>query len=280
MQRILITGAASGLGKGLAETWAKRLGKQAKICIADVNDERGHEVVSQLQGQVADVLYVHCDITSESDISELANILQTRWGGVDTVVNNAGVATGGSLLGESIEQWQWVMDINVLGMVRVSQRFLPMFRKQGSGRFINIASQAGITPVPCMGSYNAAKAAVVGLSETWYLEFKQQNIDVHVVCPSFFKTNLDESMRTSEPTARMMMDRMFDKATMTTEQVAAYILDAVDKQQFLIVTHPEGRLAYRLKKFLSRPRYLATMAKKTGGMVKRMLAEHQERKGE
>ncbi|XQF91782.1 SDR family NAD(P)-dependent oxidoreductase (plasmid) [Pseudoalteromonas espejiana] len=78
------------------------------------------------------------------------------------VINNAGVATGGSLEGESLEQWQWIMDINLLSMVRVCQTFYPLFKQQGSGYFINVASQAGLTPIPFMSSYNAVKAAVIG----------------------------------------------------------------------------------------------------------------------
>ncbi len=276
MHRILITGGASGLGQGLALAWAEKHAAKAQICIADINAERGEETLSLLRDKGAEAIYQHCDITVQEDVTAAVEAVKRAFGGIDVVVNNAGVATGGSLEGESLAQWQWVMDVNVLGMVRVSQAFMPLFRQQGHGRFINIASQAGITPVPCMGSYNAAKAAVVGFSETMHLELGPQNVKVHVVCPSFFKTNLDESMRTTEPTAKAMMDKMFEKASMTTSEVAQYIFDAVEKDQFMIITHPEGRLAYRMKKFLSRKGYLAQMSQRTHGLVKRMIAEREK----
>ena len=182
--RVLITGGATGLGQAIALKWAEKwAGKDEglDICIADINQERGDETVNTLSAQGANAFYIHCDITSENDVQTLANTLETRWGGVDTVFNNAGVASGGSLLDESIEQWQWVFDINVLGMVRVSRALLPLMREQGGGYFINIASQAGLTPIPYMGSYNAVKAAVVSFSETMKLELARDNIDVSVV---------------------------------------------------------------------------------------------------
>ena len=183
--------------------------------------------------------------------------------------NNAGVASGGSLLDESIEQWQWVFDINVLGMVRVSRALLPLMREQGGGYFINIASQAGLTPIPYMGSYNAVKAAVVSFSETMKLELAPDNIDVSVVCPSFFKTNLDESMRSSNPASHKMLNKFFAKADMTKEDVAESIFQQVDKKQF-ILTHKLGKRAFLLKKLLPTQRYIKNMLNQTKMMKRAM----------
>ena len=271
--RVLITGGATGLGQAIALKWAgKWAGKDEglDICIADINQERGDETVNALSAQGANAFYIHCDITSENDVQTLANTLENRWGGVDTVFNNAGVASGGSLLDESIEQWQWVFDINVLGMVRVSRALLPLMREQGGGYFINIASQAGLTPIPYMGSYNAVKAAVVSFSETMKLELAPDNIDVSVVCPSFFKTNLDESMRSSNPASHKMLDKFFAKADMTEEDVAESIFQQVDKKQFLILTHKLGKRAFLLKKLLPTQRYIKNMLNQTKMMKRAM----------
>ena len=271
--RVLITGGATGLGQAIALKWAgKWAGKDEglDICIADINQERGDETVNALSAQGANAFYIHCDITSENDVQTLANTLENRCGGVDTVFNNAGVASGGSLLDESIEQWQWVFDINVLGMVRVSRALLPIMREQGGGYFINIASQAGLTPIPYMGSYNAVKAAVVSFSETMKLELAPDNIDVSVVCPSFFKTNLDESMRSSNPASHKMLKKFFAKADMTKEDVAESIFQQVDKKQFLILTHKLGKRAFLLKKLLPTQRYIKNMLNQTKMMKRAM----------
>lgn len=264
--RLLITGGATGLGKSMALAWAKNQKSEVNICIADINKSRGDTTVAELQALGANAFYQHCDITKQEDIDQLRTAINTQWQGLDIVINNAGVASGGSLQGESIEQWQWILDINLLGMVRVSQTFLADFKAQGHGYFINIASQAGLTPIPFMSSYNAVKAAVVSLSETMKLELAHDNIDVSVVCPSFFKTNLDESMRTSEPAMKKMMDRAFDKSDINAEQVATSIYQAAQKRRFLILTHKLGKQAFLIKKLMPTAMYIKSMLKKTKSM--------------
>lgn len=264
--RLLITGGATGLGKAIAFAWAKHQGASCQICIADINATRCQQTVEALISSGTDAFYMHCDITQQSDIDNLRNAIIDKWQGVDIVINNAGVASGGSLMGESIEQWQWVININLLGMVRVSQTFLPDFKAQGSGYFINIASQAGLTPIPFMNSYNAVKSAVVGLSETMKLELAFDNLDVSVVCPSFFKTNLDESMRTSEPAMKKMMDKAFEKSDISAEQVADEIYRGAQQKTFLILTHKLGKQAFLMKKLLPTAWYIKNMLKKTKSM--------------
>ena len=272
--RILITGGATGLGQAIALKWAEKwVSKDISICIADINQERGDETVDMLSARGANAFYVHCDITSDNDVKALAQTIETRWGGVDYVFNNAGVATGGSLLDETIEQWQWVFDINVLGMVRVSRALLPLMRKQGSGYFINVASQAGLTPIPYMGSYNSVKAAVVSFSETMKLELAPDNINVSVVCPSFFKTNLDESMRSNNPASHKMINKLFAKADMTKEELAESIYQQVSQGKFLILTHKLGKRAFLLKKLLPTQRYISNMLNQTRTM-KRAMEKH------
>ena len=274
--RILITGGATGLGQAIALKWAEKWvnkNKDISICIADINQERGDETVDMLSAQGASAFYVHCDITSDNDVKTLAQTIETRWGGVDYVFNNAGVATGGSLLDETIDQWQWVFDINVLGMVRVSRALLPLMRKQCSGYFINVASQAGLTPIPYMGSYNSVKAAVVSFSETMKLELAPDNINVSVVCPSFFKTNLDESMRSNNPASHKMINKFFAKADMTKEEEAESIYQQVSQGKFLILTHKLGKRAFLLKKLLPTQRYISNMLNQTKTM-KRAMEKH------
>ncbi|MGJ8675817.1 MAG: SDR family oxidoreductase [Pseudoalteromonas sp.] len=264
--RLIITGGATGLGKALALSYANNLGANLQICIADINAERAAATIAELQALKADAFYYACDITKQADIESLRDIIQTKWQGVDTVINNAGVATGGSLEGETIEQWQWIMDINLLSVVRVCKTFYPVFKQQGKGYFINIASQAGLTPIPFMSSYNAVKAAVVSFSETLKLELVHDNIDVSVVCPSFFKTNLNESMRTSEPAMRTMLNHAFERSPINAQQVADIIYTQSLKRPFLILTHKLGKQAFLMKKLLPVECYIKNMLKKTRSM--------------
>jgi NADP-dependent 3-hydroxy acid dehydrogenase YdfG len=241
-----------------------------KVCIADIHEQRGQETLALLTEKGTEAFYQTCDITQDDDVANLVTAIEARWGGVDVVFNNAGVASGGSLSDESIAQWKWIFDINLLGMVRVSKAMLPLFKAQRSGYFVNIASQAGLTPIPYMNSYNAVKAAVVSLSETMKLELAPDNIDVSVVCPSFFKTNLDESMRSDNPAMHKMMARFFKKADMTKEEVAQSICDQVAQKRFLILTHKLGKRAFLMKKLLPTQMYINNMLKQTKAMKRAM----------
>ena len=258
-KNVLITGGASGLGEALAHHYAQQ---NFEVCIADLNPKRGNQVVEAITQANGKAFFLPCDITSETDIEALKQQLQPRWDKIDVLINNAGVATGGALEFEDIEQWQWVIDINVLGMVRMCRAFVPLMKLQGGGKIVNIASQAGITPAPMMGSYNVSKAAVVSFSETMHLELADSNIHVSVACPGFFSTNLDESLRTKQPGVAQLVSKMLQTySDITAAQVAEAIYNDSKNNQFMTITHKDGRMAYRMKRWLSPMRYLAMMKK-------------------
>lgn len=255
---IVITGAASGLGKALALQLAK---PGVSICVADLNESDGLNVVEQLTQKGCDAWFYRCDITSDKDADGLVSEINTRWSKVDRLINNAGVATAGALEYEDMEQWQWVMNINLLGMVRMTRALVPLMKAKAS--IINIASQAGITPIQFMGSYNAGKAAVVSFSETMHLELANKGIHVCVACPSFFPTNLDKSLRSKQPGIDKLVSKMLTKSDINADQVAQIIIQQADAQRFMIVTHKQGKTAYNLKRFLPTMRYLNMIKKKT-----------------
>ena len=259
MKTVLITGGASGLGEALAWHYAKQ---NFEVCIVDLNAQRGHKVVDSITQSGAAAFFLPCDITDEADIDTLKGQLQSRWDKVDVLVNNAGVATGGALEFEDIQQWEWVININVLGMVRMCRAFVPMMKQQGAGKIVNIASQAGITPAPLMGSYNASKAAVVSFSETMHLELQGSKIHVSVACPGFFSTNLDESMRSKQPGVAKLVSKMLHTySDITAAQVAEAIYQDSEALKFMTITHKDGRSAFRFKRWLPPMRYLAMMKK-------------------
>ncbi|MCH2191632.1 MAG: SDR family oxidoreductase [Gammaproteobacteria bacterium] len=270
MRKILITGAGSGLGRALALRYAQ---DGNEVCVADMNEEGGAETVDEIVSKGGAAFFAKCDITQQWDVDKLAISLAERWGSLDMLINNAGVATAGQLEFESMEQWQWVLDINLLGHVRMTKGMLPLLRKSknASRDIVNIASQAGLTAAPGMGSYCVSKASMVSLSETSHLELAPEGIHVSVVCPAFFDTNLNKSLRSGDEKMQNVVDKMIKKSGVTADSIANKVFDGVSARKFMILTHKEGIKAYRLKRFLSFERYLAMVKKRTAKYVKKRI---------
>lgn len=246
IKRVLITGGASGLGKALAFQFAQ---KGFHICIGDINAERGAETVTELEAMGAVVMYRHCDVTRVEDLQDIRDELELSWGGVDVVINNAGVAgTAGAIEDVSLDDWEWVLDINVLGVVRGCKVFTPLFKKQRKGYFINIASAAGLLNAPLMANYNASKSAVISLSETLRTELGGYGIDISVVCPAFFPTNLTESMRSHIGGVHGKVNKMMANSGITADDVAEAVYNAYSKREFYVVTHRLERHMWHLKR--------------------------------
>ena len=266
-RRVFITGGASGLGRALAECFAK---EGASVCLGDVDDAQGAQAVQALARHGWPVHYLHCDVTREADLQAAADWLQQAWGGVDVVVNNAGVAQMGGIADVSLADWQWIVDINLLGVVRGCKAFTPLFRRQGGGCFLNIASMAGMIHLPEAAAYNATKAAVVALSETLQLELERDAIRVAVACPAFFRSDLARHMRAATPDAERTTQRLVERSRVGAEEVAKRIHRGLNKGQAHILTHPEGRTAWRLKRWLPYRWYLATLRRRMAQLQLRM----------
>lgn len=259
-RRVFVTGGASGLGRGLAERYARA---GCRVCVGDIHDARGQETAAALGGEA---FYLRCDVRREEDLRAAAEALEARWGGVDVVVNNAGVAGAGAIEETTLDDWAWILDVNLLGVVRGCRVFTPVFKRQGGGHFVNVASMAGLLDVPMMSVYNASKAAVVSLSETLQNELEPFGVRVSVVCPSFFRTNLHESMRTDDAGLRHAMERLLERAPVPAEEVIDRIFGAVEAGEFYVLPHPLGRRAWRLKRLLPRKAYRAILAKEMARM--------------
>lgn len=259
-QNVVVTGAASGLGKALALKWASQ---HAEVCVADINKPAGEQVCQEIQALGGKAFFVPCDITNTDSITALVQVLNERWQHIDVLINNAGVASADKIEVEPILQWRWVMEINLFGIVNMCQQFVPIFKQQGVGSIVNVASQAGLTPIPFMSSYNASKAAVVSLSETLRIELADDNINVSVLCPGFFKTNLGSSLRTQLPTMEKLLGKLFDKSPINATQVADIAYQGESKKQFLLLTHQQGKRLYQLKRLLPLHWYFKLVLKQT-----------------
>ena len=247
-KRVFITGGASGLGRALALRYAR---DGWRVCIADLNDERGDSTREELTAAgAAEALYRHADVTREADLQAIADELSRVWGGLDVLVNNAGVAQAGAIEDVTLADWEWIVNINLFGVVRGCKVFTPIFKQQGSGHIVNIASMAGLLDVPRMASYNVSKAAVVALSTTLEQELMSDGIHVSVVCPSFFQTNLGETMRATDPGLIKMMSKLLASGKLSADQVADAIVDGVAKKQVHILPHVAGERLWRAKRYL------------------------------
>ncbi|CAN5682594.1 SDR family oxidoreductase [soil metagenome] len=243
--RVLVTGGASGLGEALVTRFAAR-GDQVLCC--DLADPSVEPV------ETTGVTTRTLDVTSEDDWAAAVAWVTAEWGGLDLLVNNAGVAGGGRIELCSLEDWQWIFDVNLFGVVRGTRAFVPMLKAQGAGRIVNTASLAGLVHPPGMGSYNAVKAAVVAFSETCAHELAPYGVGVTAVCPSYFKTNLMSSMRGGDTDLAAQISRQIEKSTITADDIAAAVLEGIDRGEELVVPDEPARAAYSLK-LTDRPAY-------------------------
>jgi NAD(P)-dependent dehydrogenase (short-subunit alcohol dehydrogenase family) len=260
-KRIFITGGASGLGRALGERYARA---GFRVCIGDLNEQRGTEVARAL-GNGAQ--FLRCDVTHERDLSEAAAWLERTWGGVDIVVNNAGVALAGAIDETSMHDWQWIVDVNLLGVVRGCKVFTPLLKKQRSGHIINVASLSGLVHLPMMSAYSATKAAVVALSETLRLELEPHGIGVSVVCPGFFRTNLIESLRTSDAELAAITRKLVERAPIGAEVIADKVFQGVARGECHIVPQGEARLIWMIKRMSPFNVYLGALRRTATKML-------------
>ncbi|MEU6733296.1 SDR family NAD(P)-dependent oxidoreductase [Streptomyces physcomitrii] len=247
-RRVLVTGGASGLGAALAAAFAAR---GDRVLVTDI----GAEPPAQLPPSAS---YLRLDVTSQEDWDAARERVVTEFGGLDLLINNAGVAAGGRIELLDLDEWRWITEINLFGVVRGCRTFTPLFKEQGSGHLVNTASMAGLVHPPAMSSYNAVKSAVVALSETLRFELEPFGIAVSVVCPSFFRTNLASSMRGSDPMMQSVARKLIERSRLGAEEIAAIVVKAVDRRTPLILTDKAGRRAYLAKRFLT-PLYVRQM---------------------
>lgn len=258
--RALVTGATSGLGLALTRLLAAR---GCRVLATDVAAE-APEVLGALPG----VTYRRLDVRSDEDWAQARDWVQEEWLGLDLLINNAGVASGGRIDVVPLEEWKWIVDINLLGVVRGCATFAPLLKTQRSGHLVNIASAAGLVHPPQMSSYSAVKAAVVALSETLSYELDAYDVTTSVVCPTFFKTNLSSSLTGSDPQAADSARRLIDGSKRTADEIGASVLAGIDAKRYLILPDPTARAVYASKRF-ARPLYDRTMRRVAASMVRK-----------
>jgi NAD(P)-dependent dehydrogenase (short-subunit alcohol dehydrogenase family) len=241
--RMMITGAGSGLGREIALRWARE-GWQLALC--DLNEDGLLATLALVRAAGGDGFVQHCDVRDYSQWVALAQRCEQQFGGIDVLVNNAGVASGGFFTELTLEDWDWQLSINLMGVVKGCKAFLPLLERS-QGRIINIASMAALMQGPGMSNYNVAKAGVVALSESLLVELCDLRIAVHVVCPSFFQTALLDSFRGPSTSMKAQVAKLLENSPISAADIAEFIYAEVARGAFMILPHEQGRAAWQLK---------------------------------
>ncbi|WP_293775925.1 SDR family oxidoreductase [uncultured Oxalicibacterium sp.] len=249
----VITGAASGFGKAFAQTGA-RLGMH--LVLADIEAQALERVAQELRQTGVELLAVPCDVSKADQMQTLADAAMARFGAVHLLFNNAGVGSGGLIWENSAADWDWVLGVNLSGVIHGVRIFTPLMLAAAKdnaayrGHIVNTASVAGLQNAPTMGIYNVSKHAVVSLTETLYqdLQLIEAPIGVSLLCPFFVPTGIHASARnrpvdlpTTEPTVSQRTAQTFSEKAVaggkiTAEQVAEQTFRAIREGQFYIYT--------------------------------------------
>ena len=264
----VITGAGSGFGLACARIGAS-LGMQ--LVLIDVQQDTLDAANAELQAAGAQTLALRLDVSDAAQMEAMADSVMARWGAPHLVFNNAGVGSGGLIWENTAKDWEWVLGVNVMGVVHGVRLFTPMMLEAAAqdaawqGHIVNTASMAGLLNPPNMGVYNVSKHAVVALSETLYQDLRlvTGQIGASVLCPYFVDTGISQSFRNrpadmeGKPTrSQQVQHAMISKAVasgkVSAAEVAQLVFDAVANNQFYIYSHPKaiGAVQTRLEDVL------------------------------
>lgn len=252
-----ITGGASGLGLGMAKAFGR---EGMKVVIADIEEAALSRALKELRDSQVRAEGVLCDVSSRGALREAALKTIAAFGKVHVVSNNAGVAVGGPMGQVAERDWDWIVDVNLMGVVYGMEVFAPLIESHGEGgHFVNTASMAGMLGIPNVEPYCATKFAVVAMSEGWAAQLAGKNIGVSVLCPGFVQTRIHESFR-NKPSRYGAPDSVSVGLGETRAQTAAMVnagipigpvanrvVEAIKDNDLYIFTHPEFRVAVQMR---------------------------------
>jgi short-subunit dehydrogenase len=245
LKNILITGAASGLGKAIAQLYAK---KEWNILVVDIQDELGQTFVDELNQSGYSAEYYHCDIGQVKSFDKLYQDVALKHKSIDVLVNNAGVASAGTLESTTPSEWKRLIDLDLMSVIYGTKALLPLLHKSNKAHIVSTASFAGIALMPGMMTYNVAKAGVIAFSETLHGEMALHNIGVSVVCPAFFPTNLVSSMDGASQKTKGFINNQMQSSGVTADDVAEDIFNAVEDNKFMVLSHKQSKRQYLFKR--------------------------------
>jgi len=240
----VVTGGASGIGRAISLALSR---EGARVVVADL-DEKGMAVtVGDIRKAGGEAISIKTDVSSLTEVQNLAERAWSSFGPISIVCNNAGVSLVGSLEKATYRDWQWVMGVNLWGVIHGIMAFVPSMIAEGKGgHIVNTASMAGLVATQWLGVYTATKYAVVGLTETLRKDLKPYNIGVSVLCPMSVDTRITESERSRPEQLKdpgvehVQVSVGFLGRVITAEEVASQVISAIKKNQLYIITHDEA----------------------------------------
>ncbi len=253
----VITGAGSGLGRAFAD---KAAALNMKLALSDIRDAPLQQTIQELKAQGATVVGIAGDVSKSEDIEALAKLAMDSFGAVHCLFNNAGVGSGGLVWESTVKDWEWVLNVNLWGVIHGVRIFTPLMLESAKkdagyeGHIVNVSSIAGLISPSLMGVYNVSKHAVVALSESLYHDLAKTEPRIHasVLCPGFTPTGISQShisrpndmKNDAAPSASMLAaQQMVMKAVsggkLTAVDVAEATFQAIRDERFYIMTHPK-----------------------------------------
>ena len=248
----LVTGAASGIGLETAVAFAER---GADLVVCDLDESGLSAAVKRIEGLGRRVVVARrVDVSKADEMETFAGEVHQRIEAVDILMNNAGVAIGGPFLSTSLEDWNWILGINTLGVVHGCHFFIPNMVKRGQGgHVVNVASAAGYTASSVLAAYNTTKFSVVGLSEALWEELHPHSIGVTAICPGLIDTPITRNSKLvgdmDSAERREEMIRGYQRRGYPPERVARNILKAVEKNRVIAPISIEAWTLYYMKRF-------------------------------
>jgi NAD(P)-dependent dehydrogenase (short-subunit alcohol dehydrogenase family) len=248
-RRVLITGAASGIGRGAALAFAR---EGSRLLLVDINGDGLEELEKELKLRGTDCRSYLADVASEDAVRELAASVEADVGGVDVLVNVAGVCVVADVVDTPLEDWRWIIGVNLWGPVHTVHAFLPGMIERGSGHIVNVSSAGGLVSFGLIASYSTTKFALVGFSEALGQEVWQHGIGVTAFCPGVTGTPIVRSMRFHGYSRDAMLkfwDRlMSSRAVVSAEKTGELIVLAVKKEKPLVVTSRPAKILVLLNR--------------------------------
>jgi NAD(P)-dependent dehydrogenase (short-subunit alcohol dehydrogenase family) len=244
----IVTGAGSGIGEAFAHEIARRGGR---VVCSDINSDTAEATASAIRAAGGDATAFGCDVSKLEQVEQLA-LEAERWLGVpaDLVINNAGVGAGGMNIGDiPMDDWHWVMGVNMWGVIHGSHVFAPKLRALGHGGIINVCSTASFAAAPQMGPYNVSKAAVLALSETLAAEMSGTGVTVTALCPTFVKTNITRDGRIAAGKSDFA-NKLMKWTGISADRVAKTTLNALDRGQLYVLPQLDARTIWRTKRLV------------------------------
>jgi len=240
----VVTGAGSGIGRSFALELAKRGGT---VVCSDIDLDAAKETVALIEELGAKAFAVKYDAADAKQVEKLAEQAEQLMQHPTTlVINNAGVGLGGKFDEMTLDDWKWVANVNLWGVVHGCHYFVPKFKQLGRGAIINVASAASYTAAPEMTAYNVTKAGVRALSETLSAELRKHNIKVNVLCPTLVPTNIIKNGKV--PHKGLLDYALTNLAFTTSDKVAKLTLDRLDKDQLYTIPQIDAKLFWLMKR--------------------------------